>query len=223
MSTISKRQMAEELYDAGYTLFQQGRFEEALVELRKAEDAFRKLDARGHPIGNHLANGVSGLANSLALSGLSYLKLGKYDKAVTCFETSLINSKFEKKKPFQSFLKPLNENMRVCYEKELENIDNETLAGLIQQEPEVDTSFRFPFSLKREGIILARLYELDPDRYGQFKGFYGHAKKIDSDMRRTDKRSDEFTMKKMSFYIWGILTAIWIAYGFAVARALIRK
>jgi tetratricopeptide (TPR) repeat protein len=103
MSTIITRRMAEKSYDAGQALFKQGRYDEALIDLRHAEDAFRKLDAKGHLFDIPLPNGVSGLANTSALSGLCYEKHGDYRTALMCYGTSFINTKFERKHPFLDF------------------------------------------------------------------------------------------------------------------------
>jgi tetratricopeptide (TPR) repeat protein len=223
MSTTIKRRTAEKFYHAGHALFQQGRYVEALSELRRAEDAFRKLDAKGHPFSIPLANGVSGLATTLAVSGLCYQKLGDYRTALTCYETSLINSKFEKKLPFLEFSKNLSQNILFCYAKELENTDIETRDALLSHEPEIDISYRFPFSLSKGAIPLARLYELAPEQYRQFKDFYQHAQVKDAEIRRMYKRTDESTVKRMSFYVWGILLFIWVIYGLIVADTLLYK
>jgi hypothetical protein len=65
MSTLLKRRMAEQLYDAGFALFEEGRYEEALGNLNRAQEAFRQIDVRGHPFCNPLSNGISGFANTL--------------------------------------------------------------------------------------------------------------------------------------------------------------
>jgi len=223
MSTITTRRMAEKAYDAGHALFQQGRYDDALIELRRAEDAFRKLDAKGHLFGVPLPNGVSGLANTSALSGLCHEKLGDYTKALTCYETSFINAKFEKKQPFLDFSKKLSPNMRSCYEEEIKNIDIGTRDAILNQDAEIDISYRFPFSLTKAAIPFARLYELAPDQHGQFQNFYELARKKDSEIRRMSKSTDESTVKNVSFYVWGILIVIWSIYGFIVADALIHK
>ena len=223
MSTIITRRMAEKSYDAGHALFQQDRYDEALIELRRAEDAFRKLDAKGHLFDIPLPNGVSGLANTSALSGLCYEKLGDYRTALTCYETSLINAKFEKKQPFLDFSKKFSQNMRCCYEQEIKNTDIGTRDALLNQDAELDISYRFPFSLTKAAIPFARLYELAPEQYGQFQDFYERAKKKDSEIRRMFKGTDESTVKRVSFYLWGILVVIWIFYGIIVADTLIYK
>jgi tetratricopeptide (TPR) repeat protein len=211
------------LYHAGHALFQQGLYDEALSELRRAEDAFRKLDAKGHPFSNPLANGISGLATTLAVSGLCYQKLGDSKRALTCYETSLINSKFEKKKPFREFCKNLSQHMIFCYAKELENIDPVTQKALLCHEPEIDISFRFPFSLSKGAIPLARLYELAPEQYRQFQDFYRRAQQKDAETRRSDEGTRAATVKRMSFYIWATLLVIWVTYGLIVADTLIHR
>jgi tetratricopeptide (TPR) repeat protein len=223
MSTITTRRMAEKAYDTGHALFQQGRYDEALIELRPAEDAFRKLDAQGHLFGVSLPNGVSGLANTSALSGLCHEKLGDYAKALVCYETSFINAKFEKKQPFLDFSRNLSQNMRSCYEEEIKNTDYRTRDAILNQEAEIDISYRFPFSLAKTAIPFARLYELAPEQYGQFQDFYDRARKKDVEIRRMSKSTDESTVKKVSFYVWGILFVIWSIYGLIVAEALIHK
>ncbi len=223
MSTSSKMLIARQFYDAGHALFQENRYDQALFELHKAEDAFRKLDARGHPFGNPLPNGVSGLANTLALTGLCCQNLGDYEKAAAYYESSVINAKFEKAKPFQAFLTNLNENLITCYEKRLEQMDPETINSVMKQAPHIDASFRFPFSLSKDIIFLARLYELAPERYNRFRAFYSRAKAKDTEIRHKDKKSDESTMRRMGIYVWGALLFIFSLYGLVVLQALIHN
>lgn len=129
MRTIITRRTAEKSYDTGHALFQQGRCNEALIELRRAEDAFRKLDTKGRLFYIPLPNRVSGFANTSALSGLCYEKLGDYRIALTRYETSLINEKFDKKQPFLDFSGKFSQNMRSCYEQEIKNTDNGWING----------------------------------------------------------------------------------------------
>jgi tetratricopeptide (TPR) repeat protein len=222
MSTSTKRQLAENLYNSGRALFQENRYSEALIELRRAEDAFRIWDSRGHPFTDRLSNGMSGLANTLALSGLCHQKLGNFRAALTCYETSLINSKFEKQGILRNFAQNLTENLISCYEKIVAD-DGSDREGFLIREPEIDMSFRFPYSLPPEIVPFARLYELAPDRYTHYKDFYQQAKKKDSSIRRLSKTSDESTMKRASIYVWGILAAIWAIYGLIVMNALIHR
>jgi tetratricopeptide (TPR) repeat protein len=222
MTTKSKRQMAQQLYDSGYSLYRQGKYEQAVAELQTAEDIFRALDAQGHPFNGTLANNVSGLANTLALEGRCYLQLGDYRKAIPFYESSLINEKFEKKRPFHLFQSALRTELASCYEKELERIYPEKLR-VLKQDPPIDISFLFPFSLPHDLIPVARLYELTPERYPHIGDFYSTTKKLDSKLRRLDKISDESAMKKLSFYVWGTLVSIWVAYGLFVFRALVHR
>jgi tetratricopeptide (TPR) repeat protein len=212
MTLFLKRRTAEKLFENGYALFLEKRYMQALAELQRAEDAFRKLDARGHPFTIPLSNGVSGLANTLALSGQCWQLLGNYEKAVQLYETSLINAKFEKKKPFQEFMKTLQMNMLISYEKKLELLDQKTLHQTVTQEPDIDMYYRFPFSLREDAILIARLYELAPDQHRQFRDFYTRAQLKDEGMRRSDRSSDEQATKRMSIYIWGILFVITVVY-----------
>jgi tetratricopeptide (TPR) repeat protein len=221
MSTSTKRRMAENMYNSGRALFQEGLYNEALIELLRAEDAFRTWEALGHPFANRLSNGISGLANTLSLSGLCYLKLGNFKAALTCYETSLINSKFEQKKALRNFEQTLAENLILCYEKTLEGADADRVSFL-SRTPEIDVSFRFPYSLPQDIVPFARLYELAPERYSQYKYFYERAKEKDAELRHLSKTSDESAMKRTSIYVWGILVAIWVIYGLIVIKALVQ-
>jgi tetratricopeptide (TPR) repeat protein len=212
MKLFLKRHAAESLYENGYALFLEKRYMQALAELRRAEDAFRKLDVNGHPFTIPLSNGVSGLANTLALSGQCRQFLGNYEQAVQLYESSLIHAKFEKKKPFQEFIKMLQKHMLFCYQKKLELVDQETLRRIVTQEPDLDVYYRFPFSLRDDAILIARLYELAPDQHPQFKDFYAGAQRKDAGMRHGDRNSDERAMKRMSITIWGILFVITAVY-----------
>jgi hypothetical protein len=113
--------------------------------------------------------------------------------------------------------------MAACYEKELETIDAATLAGLLKQEPKIDTAFAFPFSLDKERIHIARIYELAPERYLRFGDFYETARKRDAEIREREKMSNIATTKKMSIYIWGILVTVWVSYGLIVVKAFLHK
>ncbi len=222
MSTALKWQKARQFYDTGLARFHEGNYEQALAELKRAEDLYRRLEARGHPFRHVMENGASCLANTLAASGRCHQELGNHRKAVTYYETSLINFDFEKKRPFRNFLNALNENLIACYEKGLAAMDPLSVSGMLDRTPDVDTSHRFPYSLGGNEVHIARLYELSPERYPQFREFYSRARKKDLGIRRMDKTSDESTMKKMSAYVWGILLLLWAVYGMAVARALLK-
>ena len=223
MSTLTKRRTAEELYNAGKTLFQEHRFEQALVELRRAEESFRSLDVPGHAFSLTLPNGVTGLANTLALIGRCYYELGDAATACTYYETSLINTKFEKKLPFQAFLSAVREDMLVCYDSEVKKIDKPALGQILTQEAEIDTSCRFPFSLTGAAFTVSRLYELAPDRYPQFSEFYVRMQQRDRQMRRADKQSDESRMKMASIYVWVLLGVLWVIYSLVVVKTLLIK
>lgn len=222
MTLFLKRRAAENLFENGYALFLEKRYVQALAELQRAEDAFRKLDARGHPFTIPLSNGVSGLANTLALSGQCWQFLGNYEKAALLYETSLINAKFEKKTPFQEFMKTLRKNMLFCYQKKLELIDQKALRRIVTQEPDVDVLYRFPFSLRQDTILIARLYELAPDQHPHFKDFYTRAQHKDAGMRLSDRGSDENATKRMSITIWGILIVITVVYTIVLINAALQ-
>lgn len=222
MTTKLKRRMARQFYDGGFALFQQEKYDQALVELRKAEDIFRALDAQGHPFGYTFSNGVSGLSNTLVLEARCYQKTGGYQQAIRYYEGSLINEKFERKRHFHAFWSAVRPDVITCYEKTLENTGSAAPETLIQ-DPRIDLSYVFPFSLPPELVPVARLYELAPERYPHVGNFYAAAKKKDVKLRRMDKISDESTMRKLSFYVWGVLVSIWVAYGLVVVHALHQK
>ncbi len=223
MWIATKKQMAVQSYRAGLALFQERRYEQALIELHRAEDAFRKLDARGHPLNHVLANGVTGLANTLALSGRCHQMLGRYEEAIVCFETSLINAKFERSKQFRAFLASWRENLTECYAGGMKKLDDRMIQGILNNDIEIDTTYLFPFSLAGKAIPIARLYELAPDRYPQFSEFYAHLKARDRELRRKNMQRDDTNMKRTTVYIWIILGTLWIVYSVFVSRELILK
>jgi hypothetical protein len=130
---------------------------------QRAEESFASWSS-GASLRERALNGVSGLANALALSGRCHQQLGNFKAAIVCYETSLINEKFEKAKPFHAFLTALREDLISCYENERGLLGEQTLRGILDQAPELDASFLFPYSLDKNAIPLARLYELAPDR-----------------------------------------------------------
>lgn len=219
-STFSQKRQAEKLYSSGYSLFQRGLYSDALIELRKAEDAFRIWDARGHPFAHHLSNGVSGLANTLVVSGACYQRLGNFKSALTCYETSLINAKFEKQQALRDLKRAFAADLIVCYEKMVENGDDGARESFLSGEPEIDISLHFPYSLPPDVVPFARLYELAPERYAQYKDCYQRVKEKDAEKRRQSKISDDSAMKRMSVYVWGLLLIIWVVYGYVVMEAL---
>lgn len=222
MARSAKIKTAQQHYDAGLALFQENRHVQALVELNKAEIAFRNIDVRGHPFSNPLPNGVSGLANTLALEGMCYQKVGDFRKAARCFETSLINSPFEKKRPWKKFLLIINEHLFASYDKLLEKTSTDTLQQILTGKPRIDITYRFPFSLDGDEFTIARMYELSRERHDRFKEFYYRARAKDAELRRYAKKSDESSMRKMSFLIWGALFIIWAVYGIISLEALLK-
>ncbi len=223
MAKSQLRENAERFYKGGVYLYDEGRYEEALYELRLAEDAFRRLDIPGHPLGHHLANGVSGLANALFLAGKCHQHLGDSAAAVTCYETGMINARFERQQPFRKLLDSIREDFCACYEKKLQSLDPQTLANVLNGTVEIDTTFLFPFSLSEDAIPPARLYELAPDRFIRFKAFYERAKREDISLRMADRRSDDAFVHRISVSTWAIIVCIWLFYGFIVARTLFSK
>jgi tetratricopeptide (TPR) repeat protein len=223
MQDTGNKIIAQQVFERGSALLQQQKYEQALVDLQQAEQLFRKIDVRGHPFTIPLSNGVSGLANALALSGLCYLKQGDSRKAAQCYESSLINSKFEKMWPFRKFVKTVNENLLTCYETMLRSKRPEDLAEMLKSDPAIETAYEFPFSLSEYAVILARLFELSPDRYADHRQFYLRAKAKDREIRKREKKSDEASMRKLSFLIWSILIIIWAIYGVVVIETLINK
>jgi tetratricopeptide (TPR) repeat protein len=223
MQDSGNKMIAQQVFERGSALLQQQKYEQALVDLQQAEQLFRKIDVRGHPFTIPLSNGVSGLANALALSGLCYLKQGDSRKAAQCYESSLINSKFEKMWPFRKFVKTVNENLFTCYETMLRSKRPEDLAEMLKSDPAIETAYEFPFSLSEYAVILARLFELSPDRYADHRQFYLRAKAKDREIRKREKKSDEASMRKLSFLIWSILIIIWAIYGVVVIETLINK
>jgi len=221
MQHTGNKMLAQQVFERGSALLQQNDYEQAIADLQQAELLYRKIDVRGHPFSIPLNNGVSGLANSLALCGLCYLKQREYRKAAQCFESSLINSKFEKRWPFKTFLKTVNHDLLACYEAMLSSERPEYLSEVLQKDPAIDTASEFPFSLGEHATIIARLFELSPDRYGDHRQFYLHAKAKDREIRKRDKKTDEDSMRKLSFLIWSILIIIWAIYGVVVIQALI--
>jgi hypothetical protein len=215
--------MARQHFDSGHALMQEGRLQEALLELGRAENEFRSLDARGHPFTQPLPNGISGLANTLLLSGICRQKLGDFKTAITFFETSLINAKFEKKKALHRFQRELAPELAFCYEQGILAMPAESRDRLLAGDPAIDVSFRFPFSLSPDLVPFARLYELAPERHQELRRFYEHARGLDLEVRRRSKTADESTMKKMSMAVWSILIMIWTVYIFIFFEALIRS
>ncbi len=222
MANSLKWRSAEQFFNDGNSLFQEKRYDAAVTELLKAEKAFRVLDARGHPWGHPLNNGVSGLANTLVLLGRCYQELGQFEQAITCYETSCINKKFELKRDFRAFQQEMQRHLALCYEHQLAGTDDKTLQTELGLDFDIDTSFLFPFSLKANLLTAARLFELDPERYSRFSEFYLQAKSKDANLRRkAGKDLDETRMRRATFSIWTIFGLLWFIYSMIVIKALL--
>ena len=215
--------MARHAFERGSALVREGNCELALPELQNAESFFRRIDVSGHPFTSPLSNGVSGLANTLFLTGLCHQKLGSYNEAARHYETSFINAKFENSRRFKAFSASINENLLACYENLFQADLWERSRSILDGDPEVDTAYRFPFSLDQDAAVLARLFELAPERHEEFSSFYARAKEKDSALRKLEKRSDEASMNKLSFLIWSGLLIIWAIYGMFVIDALVHR
>lgn len=223
MQDTGNKMIAKQVFERGSALLLQQKYDQALLDFQQAEQLFRNIDVKGHPFTIPLSNGVSGLANALALSGLCHMKLGDCHKATLCYESSFINSKFEKMRPFRTFVKTVNDNLLTCYETLLLSKRPEEIAELLTADHDIDTAYEFPFSLSEYASILARLFELSPERYADHRRFYLRAKTKDREIRRREKKSDEASMGKLSILIWSILIIIWAIYGVVVIKALINN
>jgi len=222
MSTALQKTKALQLYQAGVALYEEQRYREALVELEHAEQVFRAIDARGHAFTHSLANGITGLANTLAYEGLCHQHLGHLRTAVHCYETSYINNRFERKRHLKTFTAKVEENLLECYEHLREQLPPDALDRPLEAPEDIDTSCRFPFSLPAEAIILARLYELAPERYASYRDFYQRARERDDDRRRHEKRPDAASLRTRSIIVWGVLIIIWTLYGYLAVEALLK-
>ena len=164
MSEPGTREQALSVFRRGEALALIGRHDEAVTELRTACDLYRQLDVRGHPFNIVLENGVTGLANAHFLLGTTLQAAGKYAEAITSLETSLVNERFERQVSFRAFRAGVNRALAACYEQRVGEADSAALAAGLAEDPVVDLSYRFPFSLQPLLIPVARLYELDPER-----------------------------------------------------------
>lgn len=224
MSTRNKLHNATQLFESGMSLFREERYPEALEKFITAQGSFRRYDAPGNAFGMPLSNGVSGLANSLYMEGQCRQRVGDFQRAAVAYESSFINEKFERSRPFKAFLAPLKQNLVTCYEYLTRDILHTSDAGRSIPLPSIDdVSFKFPCSLPPSLIPLARLYELAPDRYGHLKEFYDHARASDLHERRLKRIPDESAMIKISMYVWSIIIILWTTYGIVVFRALATK
>lgn len=221
MQNAVQREHAEKAYRRGAALVQEHRYPEAINELRRTEELFRNLDARGHPFNYALENGVSGLANTLHLLGRCHLQNGDLRAAIDAFETSMVNERFERSRPFRTFRTTVHQDLLLCYESVLSGARSGTTVPDPVDDLVLDVSYRFPFSLPPEYIPIARLYELDPPRYEQFHPFYDRYRQKDASLRRASSRTDDRMLRTISIGVWSILGAIWLAYGIVVARNLL--
>ncbi len=223
MPTTIKRELAEQAYRSGEALVRERRFTEAISELRRAEDLFRRLDVRGRAFNITLENGVTGLASTLFLLGVCHREIGDIPSAISYFETSTINEPFERTFPFRTFLRHVHDHLIACYEGVLARTAGRMERSVRMENPLVDITYRFPFSLETDVIAAARLYELAPDRFPQFSAFYAVAREKDTVLRRAGSRTDDATMRAIALGVWSVLAAIWIAYGVVVVRTLMRQ
>ncbi len=221
MLTTDTMKNAMEEYRKGASLMQQERYKEAIPYLIRAVDAFRTYDAEGHPAEHTLENGVSALANALFQLGICAEQTDDISRAVTCFETAYINERFEHFRSFRAFSRNLASHLVACYERQLDATSPHDVGALLTRNSAFDTSYRFPFSLDPQMIPYARLYELAPERYEHFRMFYDQAKRKDAQLRRSGSRTDDQTLRRISIGVWGVIAAIWIAYGIVVLRTLI--
>jgi len=220
MLTTDIKQDALEAYRNGISLLQQDKFRDAIPFLMRAADGFRAYDAEGHPAEHALENGVSALANALYLLGVCYEQSGNFSQAITSLETARINERFERSGPFHTFLHNFAPLLISCYEQQIAASGPKDVNAIVGSRPVLDVTCRFPFSLAPEAIAYARLYELAPQRYQQYRHFYESARKIDSVLRSSGSRTDEMTMHKTSIVVWSVIALVWIVYGIVVLRTL---
>lgn len=211
-SSSQETKAARTLFDEGMTLFQEQRYPQALTVLQQAADKYRAVDARGHPFNDTLPNGISGLANTLALMGRCLRNRGDEDGALTFFEMSLVNERFERKKSFKKFLRGIQEDLRACYEHKLERYSEKAIDDLLRQPVQIDTRYRFPFSLDGKLVALARLYEIAPIPYERFRAFYDTSRKTDNEVRRNIRDTDETAIRTLGYSLWAVLFVIWSVY-----------
>jgi len=136
MQDTGNKMLAQKIFERGSALLQQQKYEQALVDLQQAEQLFRKIDVRGHPFTIPLSNGVSGLANALALSGLCYLKQETFARPPNAMNPAY-QFQVRKDVAFQKVLKTVNENLLSCYEALLRSKRPEDLEKLLKSDPEM--------------------------------------------------------------------------------------
>ena len=222
MPTSGQTDVSAENYRQALTLIHEGRFREAIPLLNRSADDFRGHAAEGHPTELVFENGISALANVLIHLGICYERTGDLHRALNCFETALINERFERKRAFRLFQKELIPRLVSCYEQLIAE-NQRSFPDRGPQVPKVvDATCRFPFSLPSLVLPYARLFELDPSRYAKFKTFYEDARLRDDEQRSSGGPTDETVMRKVTFGVWGVLSVIWILYGIIVTRALLQ-
>ncbi len=220
MLTTDTTQDAIAAYRKGSSLVQQEQYREAIPFLHEAAESFRRYAAEGHPAEHTLENGVTAMANAMYLLGVCHERTGNISRAITCLETACINERFERSAPFRAFLQDLQAVLASCYEWQIKTTGRDDVSPLLNLEPITDSTCRFPFSLAPEIIPYARLYELAPQRYQQYRQFYYRAKKMDAVLRSAGSKADEATMQKISIIVWTVIATIWIVYGFVAIRTL---
>ncbi len=211
---------AKQLLKSGEAAAKAQHYEQAIADLAKAENVFRKLDTSGHPLNSVYENGVSTLANTLYLLGFCHQQIGDTSKAVRFFESSLINARFERTIPFRAFRKTIHQRLVECYVLICGTFDEQPAPRILSDDPVLDTAYRFPFSLPSDDIPAARLYELAPRRFSHLRKWYESVRKKDVAVRRADRRTDDLTMRTISIGIWSVIASIWIIYGIVVIRTL---
>lgn len=217
------REQAESVFRRAEALSLIGRHDEAIAELRSACDLYRQLDVRGHPFNIVLENGITGLANAHYLLGTTLHAAGKLTEAISSLETSLVNERFERQVSFRSFRNNVHGALASCYEQRVRETDSRLLAERLSEDPAIDLSYRFPFSLDPPLITVARLYELDPAGHDRYRAFYERARAKDVALRRAESRTDDSSMRMISIGVWSVLVLVWIAYGLTVVRALLHQ
>jgi tetratricopeptide (TPR) repeat protein len=223
MSSDSIALKARKAFERGSAFVQQGKYDQALPELHSAEAMFRQIDVPGHPFSRPLSNGVSGFANALYLIGRCHQELSDFHQAILHYESSFVNSKFEKRLPFRKFSKSINENLLVCYDRLLFLSLAGRIDDILKSDPMIDAAYQFPYSLDKDAAIPARLFELSRERYGKYRDFYRRAKAKDTEIRKREKKSEEGSMRQLSLIIWSILIIIWAIYGTVVIDALLKQ
>jgi tetratricopeptide (TPR) repeat protein len=223
MKDADATQKAQNLFEQASSLFQQGRLEQALVDLEQAEALFRQADLPGSPRILALENGISGLANTLALAGRCHQQRGDLNAAVRCYELSFLNANFEKALPLRRFSSDVNAALIDCYTRIRDAMPRERIEHFLNGDPDISTGARFPYSLEQDASVLARLFELDPAQHAGYRMAYLRARQRDNEARTREKRSDAAMMRRFSVSIWATLMVIWALYGLFVVNTLLKE